>query len=381
VEVALSLVLLAGAGLMLRSFHRLTSVDPGFQTARLLTMDMVASPTKYREPAQRAAYFSRLFAEIRSVPGVQEVGTTHFLPLQERVSGSCFNRAGEPPPDIRSPSSGYLVVSPGYFQAMGMPLIAGRNFDTRDRVGSPSAIVVNQEFVRQHLAGRDPIGQKLQLCWTVENPVEVVGVVGNTRQTKLQTAPQPIIFVNNLQAPFSFANIVVRTATDPMALARAVEAAIHRVDPEQAVSHVQSMDVVLSDSVAQPRLQVGLLSVFAAIAAALAMVGVYGVVAYSAARRVREIGIRMALGAVPADVRRLLLREGLLLGGFGVTIGLAGAFALTRLLRDLLFEISPNDPATLVAVAASILAVVFLATIVPANRAAGVEPTVALRHE
>jgi putative ABC transport system permease protein len=211
--------------------------------------------------------------------------------------------------------------------------------------------------------------------------VEIVGVVGNTRQTKLDSQPQPIIFVNNLQAPNSFANLVVRTATEPMTLARAVEAAIHRVDVEQAVSHMQSMEVVLSDSVSQPRLQVALLSIFAAIAAALAMVGVYGVVAYSAARRVREIGIRMALGAVPRDVRRLLLREGFLLGLAGIAIGMGGTLALTRLLRDLLFETSPYDPATLAAVAAGILAVVFLATIVPANRAAGVDPTIALRHE
>jgi ABC-type antimicrobial peptide transport system permease subunit len=206
-------------------------------------------------------------------------------------------------------------------------------------------------------------------------------VVADARQTSLEKRPQPTIFVNNLQAPMYFGQLVVRTVADPVPLQRAIEAAIRRIDPDQAVGHVQTMEAVFADSVAQPRLQVALLSVFAAIAAALAIVGVYGVVAYSAARRVREIGIRMALGAVPRDVRRLLLREGLVLGGIGIAIGLVGALALTRLLRNLLFETSPYDPATLAAVAGGILAVVFLATLIPANRAAAVQPTVALRHE
>jgi putative ABC transport system permease protein len=382
VEVALSLVLLVGAGLMLRSFHRLTTLNPGFDSSRVLTLSMLASPTRYAEAPKRAAYFGRLLDEIRNVPGVQEAGSTHFLPLQERVSGSCFAPADEPPPiPARSPGAGFLVVSPGYFQTMRTPLVAGRHFDSRDRPGTPSTIIVNQAFVRQYLAGKEPLGQKLNVCWTVENPVEIVGVVADSRQTTLQAAVRATIFVNNLQAPMYFSQFVVRTSSDPMLMARAVEAAIRRVDPDQAVSDVQAMETVASDSVAQPRLQVALLSVFASIAGALAIVGVYGVVAYSATRRIREIGIRMALGAVPRDVRKLLLREGLVLGGAGVVIGLGGALALTRVLRNLLFETAPNDPATLATVAGGILAVVFLATLIPANRAAATDPTTALRHE
>jgi putative ABC transport system permease protein len=380
-EVALSLVLLVGAGLMLRSFHRLTSVNPGFQTTRLLTMEMFVSPSRYDETPKRAMYFSRLIDEIRNVPGVQAAGSIHFLPLQERTSGSCFNFPGQGEPDSRSPSAGFLVVSPSYFETMGMPLVAGRRFDSRDRPGSPSTIVVNQEFVREHLKGRNPIGEKLNVCWSVPNPAEVIGVIADARQTSLDAKPRATIFVNNHQGPMYFGQLVVRTAADPAPLQRAIEAAIHRVDPDQAVGHVQTMEAVLSDSVAQPRLQVALLSVFAATAAALAIVGVYGVVAYSAARRVREIGIRMALGAAPGDVRRLLLKEGFVLGGIGILIGLGGALALTRVMRTLLFETEPTDPVTLAGVSCGILAVVFLATILPANRAAGVHPTVALRHE
>ena len=381
-EIALSLILLVGAGLMLRSFHRLVSVNPGFETQHILTMDMFTSPAKYSDDRKRAQYFGHMLNEIRTVAGVREAGSVHFLPLQERVSGSCFAPAGEPPPNpSTAPGAEFLVISPGYFQAMGTPLARGRHFDGRDFFGAPSAIMVNQAFVKRFFPDRDPIGQKLNLCWTMQNPAAIVGVIADARQTELETAPKPTIFVNNFQAPMYFAQLVVRAAGDPARIARAVEGAIHRVDPEQAITHAETMQQVFSDSVAQPRLELVLLAVFGAIAGLLAMIGIYGVVAYSAARRTREIGIRMALGALPNDVRRLILRESLILAALGIGIGLAGALALTRVLRSLLFETTPADPATLASVVGAVLLIVLVATLIPANRAARIHPTVALRYE
>jgi putative ABC transport system permease protein len=381
-EIALSLILLTGAGLMLRSFHRLISVNPGFETQHILTLEMFTSPVKYLDNRKRAGYFARLLEEIRTVPGVREAGSAHFLPLQERKSGSCFARADEPAPlSTRSPGADFLVISPGYFQAMGTPLVRGRLLDARDGFDAPSVILVNQEFVKRFFFDRDPVGQKLKLCWTVRNPAEIVGVAADARQTELQAAPKPTIFVNTFQAPMFFAQLVVRAAGDPLRIARNVQDAIHRVDAEQAVTHVQSMEQVFSDSVAQPRLQLTLLAVFGGIAVMLAMIGIYGVVAYSAAQRTREIGIRVALGALPNHVRRLVLREGIILAAAGIGAGLSGALALTRVLRSLLFETAPTDPTTFTLVASAVLVIVLVATLIPANRAARVDPTVALRYE
>jgi putative ABC transport system permease protein len=345
-------------------------------------MDMFTSPAKYADDHRRADYFTRLLDQIRSVPGVEAAGSVHFLPPQEQTSGSCFTRAdeGQPVPST-SPDADFLVVSPGYFQAMGTPLISGRDFDMRDRFGTRSVIMVNQQFVRRFLTSRNPIGQSLNVCWTVKNPAQIVGVVADARQTELQTAPKPTIFVDNLQAPMYFANLVIRAKGDPTRMTRAIEAAIHRVDPDQALTHIETMDQVFSDSVAQPRLQLVLLSIFGGIAALLAMVGIYGVVAYSVAQRTREIGIRVALGAQQTDVRRMVLREGALLAIAGAGIGSIGALAVTRVLRTLLFETPTADPATLGFVVAVVVLVVLLATLVPARRAAQVDPVTALRYE
>lgn len=380
-EVALALLLLTAAGLMMRSFQRLISVDPGFQPERLLTMEMFTSPAKYSDNQKRSRYLDRILGEVRSVPGVRAAASVHFLPLTGMASSSCFAPADEPPPNVSSPGAEFLVISPGYFQAMGTPMLSGRGFGQRDSFGSPSVLVVNRAFARRFFAGRNPIGQRLNVCWTLPGAAEIVGVVADARQVDLKAAPKPTIFVSNAQSPMYFARLVVRTRSDPRRLIRSVEAAIHRIDPAQAVSDVETMDEVFSDSVARPRFQLALLAVFAGLAVLLAAIGVYGVVSYSVSRRTREIGIRVALGARSGDVSRLVLREGLLLAGAGVAMGLAGAYASTRVLRSLLFEVTPTDPLTLGSVAGLLLAVAVLAALLPARRAAKVDPLVALRYE
>jgi putative ABC transport system permease protein len=380
-EIALALLLLVGAGLLMRSFARLTSVNPGFAIEHLLTMEMFTAPAKYEDNLKRSQYLERVLEEVRRVPGVQAAGSIHFLPLTGLVSGSCFGSAPGPEPDTSSPDADFLVISPGYFRAMRTPMLSGRDFGDPDRFGTPSVLVVNHAFAERFFAGQNPIGKKLNVCWTVPNPVEIVGVVADARQTELKEAPHPTIFLANAQAPMYFAHLIVRARNDPRQMARAVQAAIHRVDPDQAFSNVETMDDIRSDSVARPRFQLALLMVFAGIAVLLATIGVYGVVSYSVTQRTQEIGIRLALGAGSADVSRLVLREGLLVGGLGVAVGLAAALASTRVIESLLFEITPTDPLTLGAVAGLLLAVALAATLWPARRATKVDPMVALRYE
>lgn len=380
-EIALALLLLAGAGLLMRSFNRLVSVDPGFETAHLLTMEIFTSPAKYGDLQKRSQYVENILAEIRNVPGVEAAGSVHFLPLTGLVSGSCFAPVPGPQPDTSSPAAEFLVVSPGYFRAMGTPMLSGRDFSAQDRFGSPSVLIINRAFAQRFFPGGSPIGKKLNVCWTVPNPVEIVGVVSDSRQKNLKEPPQPTIFLANAQGPMYFARLVVRTRRDPRQMARVAQAAVHRVDPDQAISEVETMEQVFSDSVSRPRFQLVLLIVFAGIAVLLATIGVYGVVSYSVSQRTQEIGIRVALGARAGDVSRLVLREGLMLGGIGVAVGLAGAMACTRVLSSLLFEVTPTDPATLSFVAGLLLTVSLAAALLPARRATRVNPVVALRHE
>jgi len=316
------------------------------------------------------------------VPGVHAAGTTHFLPLTEMTSGSCFAPAPGPQPiPAESPSSEYLIVSPGYFLAMGMPVLKGRDFEDRDSFNASPVALVNHAFVERYFPREDIVGKQLYVCWTTEKPVEVIGIVADARQAELQRSPSPTIFLSNSQAPMYFVTLVVRAQGDPRAIAQAVQDAIRRVDSDQPVSDVQTMASVFSDSVASPRFQATLLSAFAAIALILAVIGIYGVVSYSVRQRTNEIGIRVALGAASADILRMVLREALLLTALALALGLAISLVLSRVLQSLLFEVTPTDPATLACAACAILAIALLAAIVPARRATRVDPMVALRYE
>jgi putative ABC transport system permease protein len=380
-EIALSLLLLAGAGLMLRSFSHLLAVNPGFATDHLLTMNLFTAPSRFNDPATRARYVDRLLDNVRSVPGVVAAGSAHFLPMTGMMSGSCFSRLGEPLIPSSSPGADFLIITPGYLQAMRMPLRAGRDFSPQDTFSSPGVILVNQAFASKYFPNQDAIGQKLNICWSFVTLGQIVGVVSNARQTDLESPPKPTIFLDNSQAAMYFAHLTIRTHGDPDRLTRAVLAAIHRLNPDQAVSEVRTMDDVVSRSVARPRLQLILLATFAGMAVLLAALGVYGVLSYSVVQRTQEIGIRVALGATNPDIIRLVLGEGVVLLAIGAALGLAAALALTRLLKTLLFEIQPNDPFTLCCATALLVAIALVAILIPAFRAFRLDPMAALHYE
>ncbi|HVH72609.1 MAG TPA: FtsX-like permease family protein, partial [Candidatus Dormibacteraeota bacterium] len=347
-----------------------------------LTMHIWTSPARYHDDLKRSQYFGQILREIRNSAGVQAAGSVHFLPLTNSTSGSCFSLAEQPPPKpAEAPSAQFLIISRGYFRAMGTPMRSGRDFEERDAFNAPPVAIVNDAFVSRFFPGQHVLEKRLRVCWTIEKPVEIVGVVADARQAHLQDAPEPTIFLSDSQAPMYFATLVVRAAGDPRQIARSVEAAVHRVDPDQAVSDVRTMDTVFSDSVSSPRFQSILLLVFAGLALALAVIGVYGVVSYSVTERTNEIGIRVALGALSTDIVRLVLREGMILATIAIGLGVAGSLALGRVLETLLFETAPTDAATLASACGAILVVSALAAALPARRAMRVDPIVALRYE
>jgi putative ABC transport system permease protein len=382
-EIALALLLTVGAGLLLRSFQRLTAVDLGFKADHLVSMSIGISGIKHDGPAKQSRYIEQLLAEIRETPGVRSASTTNWLPLaSELVSGSCFAVGKEEPVNsATAPGSQFLIISPGYFETMGTPLLSGRDFNERDTLQSPSAVIVNQAFASKFFPKGDALGKQLGVCWTVKNPVEIVGIIADSRQTKLKDAPAPAIYLVNSQAPNGGASFVVRAAGDPQQVLRSVAASIHRVDPDQPITDLRTMDDVFSDSASNARFQVVLLVIFAGLAVALAMIGVYGVVSYSVGQRTQEIGVRMAMGAAAASIAKMVLREALLLAALAIAIGLAGAVVLTRLMASLLFETTPTDPQTLSIACVSVLLVATMAALAPARRAMRVDPMVALRCE
>ncbi len=389
-EIALALMLSVGAGLLLRSFQRLTSVNLGFRTDNLVTMRVFVRDNLDKVP-DRARYLDRLVGAVRGVHGVEAAGFTHFLPLMDRVSGSCFKLGGKPTTlehgweisetDPDAHDAEFLVVSSQYFDAMRTPFLAGRDFDGHDTTESMTSVIVNQAFVRKFFNGGDAVGQQMSVCWGVKNPGRVVGVVADARQTRLKDDPKPTIFLANSQAGAYGVTLVIRSAGDPGQIVQPVETAIREYDPQQAISEVQTMDHVFADSASDARFQLVLLLIFAGLAIVLAMIGVYGVVSYSVTQRTPEIGVRMAMGAGTAEIARMVLREALLLAGLAVAIGLAGAFAVTRVMASVLYETAPNDPVTLAIAAVAVFVIVVAAALVPARRATHVDPLVALRYE
>ncbi|HEX4170691.1 MAG TPA: ABC transporter permease [Bryobacteraceae bacterium] len=380
-EMTLSLVLLVGAGLVGRSFLNQINEQRGFRTDHILTMQMFFGTARYENNNKRSRYLSDILDRVRAIPGVEAASSAHFLPMTGMVSGSGFTRADRPTPAPGTqPEADFLVVSPQYFSVMGIPLLAGRDFASQDTLGKEPAVIVNEAFAKRFFPGEDPLGKKLNLDWNIPDGV-IIGVTASARQTDLTVPPNPTIFLDNVQSPFYFAGLVIRTALPPQSIAHAAETAIHAVDPDQAVSHVQSMDQLVSASVARPRLESALLGGFAVIALTLASIGLYGVLAYLVTQRTREIGIRMALGANPGRVVREVMRDGFRLLLSGIAAGLIASLFLTRLLGSLLYGVKPADPATFSLVAVTLLAIGLIACLLPARHAAAVDPVSSLRWE
>jgi putative ABC transport system permease protein len=381
-ELALSLVLLVGAGVLVQSFLRLTSVARGFRIDHILTMRKFISPGRYEKDPVRAQYLQTILDRVRALPGVEGASSVHFLPMTGSTSGSCFTRADRPEPPVGlAPGANFLIISPGYFSVMGMALLSGRDVNARDTFGHNPVIVVNEAFARQFYPNENPTGKQLNVCWDPPGSGVIVGVVANARQSGLADKPAPTIFLDQVQAPMYFASLVVRTALPSATMAKSVERAIHSVDPNQPVYKIESMEDVMADSVARPRIESSLVALFAGLALLLAAVGLYGVLAYSVNQRTQEIGIRVALGAEPAQLIGEVMRDALRLVLPGIAVGLVGALAITRLLGSLLYEIKPSDPRTLAAVSGVLIIIAMFAAYVPARRAATVDPLTALRYE
>jgi len=387
-EIALAMVLLAGAGLLLRSFERLSQVSPGFSADHILVANIVRSPSAYRDPHIRLGFFDRLFEQVSAIPGVRSVGGVSFLPVTGTGSALHFNIQGRPP---RSPEeytiSGYRVVSAGYFKTLGVRLLAGRWLEDRDREQAPDVVLVNSSFVKTYFPNQSPLGQHIQVGAIPDSSVpwmEIVGVVGDVKQS-LATESSTEMYVPYRQAdrvlPVFAISLVVRTVGDPLAQAGAIRAIAHDLDPNQPITGIRTMEQNISQSVSEPRFRTILLAIFAAIALALAAVGIFGVMAYSVVQRTRELGVRISLGASRKVIFQLVLNRGLRLTLLGLAIGLAATFALTRYLSSLLFNVPSYDPLTLVCVTAGLLVVALIACYLPARRATLVDPIVALRQE
>jgi predicted permease len=385
-EVALSLVLLVGAGLLIKSFGRLVTTDPGYTPERVLAVTVALNTQKFADDDSRAAYFREAVARISQLPGVESAGLTRLLPLGPSDIFNSFNIAGRAPfaPGEANTARSY-TVSPEYFRVLGVPVRRGRAFTAADAKNAPGVIVVNDAFVRAYFPGQDPLGRQVILDGPDNKPLpprEVVGVVGNVRFEKFDDEERPEYYIPFEQAPAAVTQVVVRTrGEDAAALTPSVRSALKDVDPNLLIWRTQTMDELVSQSVAPQRFNVALLGFFAALAMLLAAVGIYGVMSYTVTQRRHEMGIRMALGAQRRDVLRLVVGQGMALTLAGLALGLAGAFALTRLMASLLYGVSATDPPVFAAVALLLAAVALLACYLPARRATKVDPMTALRYE
>ena len=383
-EVAMALVLLISATLLIKSFVRLLEVKPGFNPANVLSIEVQLPnlpPSRYAKDEEQTAFFQQLTERIKTLPGVEGVGAVLSMPLTGAFESTDVILPGsESLSDAERPEADYTTVTPDFFATMQIPLLKGRQFSSEDTKDRPGMIIVNDAFAQRLWPNEGALGKRFTVGFEKE-PREIVGVVGNIKQTSLDAQTRPAMYLPHLQSPNAGMTLLVRTTGDPLGMASAVREQVRAIDKDVPVTHIQTMEQVFAASVAQQRFSMLIVGLFASLALMLATVGIYGVMAYSVAQRSHEIGVRMALGARTGQVLRLILKDGMALALMGVATGLAGAFALTRLITTLLFGVTPNDATTLIAVSLTVLGVALVACYIPARRAAKVDPLVALRYE
>ena len=386
-QMALAMILLAGAGLLLRSFAQLQQVKPGFDVENALTFRIALPAETYKDESRRVVFFDRLLDRLSALPGARASAATLGLPLngtQINISFQIRNRPELPP--SQQPAMEMRSTTPGYFKAMGIPVIRGRGIEARDIAGANQVVVLSQSAVKKYFPNENPIGQWITLGWRRPEGQpkaggEVVGVVADVKTFGLAKDAVPEVYLPYAQLPVGSMDVLIRTSVPPLSLGPAVESTVRELDPDIPVARLRSFEDVVSRSISQPRFYMLLLGLFASMAVLLAALGIFGVMSYAVAQRSREIGIRMALGAHPATVMGMVLKNAATLIVSGIAIGLAGALALSRSLSGLLFNLSPNDPSTLAGVAVLLTAVALLASYLPARQATRVDPQLTLRSE
>ncbi|MGA8409697.1 MAG: ABC transporter permease [Candidatus Acidiferrales bacterium] len=383
-EIALAMVLLVAAGLLLRSFSMLTAVNPGFNPAHVVKADISLPQFQYSTPQQWTAFSNEFLERLHAQPGLQDSAVVVPLPLDEGTVNLGFEIVGDPPlPPGTAITADFTSVSPDYFRVMSIPLLRGRVFNEHDSTATPRVTVISETLARRYFPNQDPMGKELNFGFPPDGnaPREIVGIVGDVRDDSLSEAPGPMMYVPFAQAPFWGAQVIVRSTLSPASVAASIRKATHDIDKDLPVTDIETLPEALSVSVAQPRFRTLLLGLFGVIALLLAAVGIFGVLSYSVARRTHEIGIRMALGATPRAILRLVLTESARLVLVGLAVGILVALGVTRYLSSLLFAVHPADPLTFLGVAVLLTAVALIACYVPARRAMRVDPIVSLRYE
>jgi putative ABC transport system permease protein len=380
-EIAVSLMLLVGAGLLIRSFWLLIHVDPGFQTQRVVTAQLSLNGPSYNDPANRVRFWQELEERVTNLPGVGAVGATSELPLTGQHSDGPFKIPGHRYAPSEFDDAYYRQVTPGYLAAMRIPLLAGRWLDPRDTAKSPGTLLVNQAFAKRFFPGQDVLGKHLELLGDSQPNREIVGIVGNIRHRALSDPQEPEMYVAYAQYAPPTMNLVIRAIADPNTLAAALDETVREIDKDETLSAIRLLDDIVASSVSQPRFSSLLLSLFAGLAVTLAAIGIYGVMAYSVSQRTNEIGIRMALGAKQSDVLKMIVWQGMKLALVGALLGIAGSFVFAHFLGSMLYGVKPRDPITFVLVSIGLFGVSLVANCIPARRAMRVDPIVALRYE